>query len=167
MYIPPQLRRREWRRFYAGFILGAIAGYVLFVFMNDQLHEHFEEENIQLSSDLSALEAKYEGLLDSEKEADKEKKQVLTIQEVQPNFSNAKELQIDKLTQHQLSSMVKDQLQSITGENIEDIAQQSDLIISTVENKSFEVEDFKYKLTVERLIITTQVTLLLSISLDS
>ncbi|MFC7061541.1 sporulation membrane protein YtrI [Halobacillus seohaensis] len=167
MYIPPQLRKKEWRRFYAGCILGVITGYVLFVFINDQFHERLQEENIQLSTQLNELEAKYDGLLNAEKEDDDEESQALTIQEIVPSFSNAKELHIDKLTQHQLSSMVKDQLQTITGENIEEIASQSDLIIKIIENKSFIVEDFNYKLTIERLIISNQVILLLSISIEN
>ncbi|WP_101844637.1 sporulation membrane protein YtrI [Halobacillus sp. Marseille-P3879] len=167
MYIPPQIRSREWRRFYAGCIFGAITGYILFVFINDQLHEHLEEENIQLSTELNEIEAKYESLVNEEKEADEEKNQALTIQEIVPSYSNAKELQVDKLTQHQLSSMVKDQLQSLTGENIEDISDQSELIIATIENKQFIVEDFTYTLTIERLIIANQLQLHLSITLEN
>ncbi|MFG6148282.1 sporulation membrane protein YtrI [Halobacillus sp. B23F22_1] len=167
MYIPPQLRKREWRRFYAGCVFGAIAGYVLFVFINDQLHEHLEEENIQLASKLNELEAKYESLLNEEKEADEEKNEILTIQEIVPSYTNAKALHIDKLTQHQLSSMVKDQLQSLSGEDIENISDQSDLIIATIENKQFVVEDFTYSLKVERLIISNQLQLQLSITIEN
>ncbi|MCP3025449.1 sporulation membrane protein YtrI [Halobacillus sp. A5] len=167
MYIPPQLRRREWRRFYAGCVFGAIAGYILFVFINDQLHEHLEEENIELSSELNEIEAKYESLVNEEKEADEEKSQAITVQEVIPNYTNAKELQVDKLTQHQLSSMVKDQLQSLTGENIEDISDQSELIIATIENKQFIVDNFTYTLTIDRLIIANQLELYLSITLEN
>ncbi|WP_173915852.1 sporulation membrane protein YtrI [Halobacillus sp. Marseille-Q1614] len=167
MYLPPQLRTKEWRRFFAGCALGMITGYILFVFINDQLHEHLEEENIQLSTELNELETKYDHLLNAEKEEDEQRNEALTIQEISPSFTNTKALQIDKLTQHELSFMVRKQLESITGESIEEIADHSELILSAIEGKPFVIEDFTYKLEVVQLIISNRVDLKLKISIES
>ncbi|MFD2926215.1 sporulation membrane protein YtrI [Halobacillus naozhouensis] len=166
MYIPPQVRSTEWRRFFAGMVFGIIFGYVLFVFINGQLQEQLLEENIELSTDLKDTEAKYEKLLNAEEEEEEERTKGLTVQEIVVEFQNAKELEVDKLTQHQLSSMVKEQLTSLTGEKIEDAAKQRELIVSAIENKRFKVDDFIYLLTVEQLVIANELIVDISISID-
>lgn len=166
MYIPPQVRSSEWRRFFAGMVFGIIFGYILFVFINGQLQEQLVEENIELSTDLKEAEAKYENLLNAEEEEEKEHKEGLTVQEISVEFQNAKDLEVDKLTQHQLSSMVKEQLTSVTGGKIEEVARQREIIISAIENKRFKVDDFIYHLTVEQLVISNELLVSLSISID-
>ncbi|WP_082233603.1 sporulation membrane protein YtrI [Halobacillus massiliensis] len=167
MYLPPQLRNKEWRRFFAGCALGVITGYIFFMFINDQLHEHLEEENIELSTELNELETKYDNLMNAEKEADEQRSEALTIQEISPSFTNTKALQIDKLTQHELSFMVRKQLESINGESIEEIADHSELILSAIEGKPFVIEGFTYKLEVTQLIIANRVDLKLKISIEN
>ncbi|WP_163526579.1 sporulation membrane protein YtrI [Halobacillus ihumii] len=166
MYIPPQVRSTEWRRFYAGMVFGIIIGYLLFVFINGQLQEQLVEENIELSTKLKDAEAKYENLLNAEEEEEEEHKEGLTVQEITVEFQNAKDLEVDKLTQHQLSSMVKDQLTSVTGSKIEEISRQREIIISAIENKQFKVDDFIYHLTVEQLVIANELLISLSIEID-
>ncbi|UOR11938.1 sporulation membrane protein YtrI [Halobacillus amylolyticus] len=166
MYIPPQLRNKEWRRFFAGMFFGMICGYLIFIFINGELQEQITEENIKLSNKLNEIEGKYEGLLNAEKEEEEERTEGLTVQEVIVEFLNTKELEVDKLTQHQLSSMVKDQLTSVTGDNIDEAAEQTELMISAIENKAFVVDDFTYQLTVKQLIIANKLRVRLSISVE-
>ncbi len=167
MYIPPQLRSKEWHRFFAGIILGLIAGYLLFIFIHGKLHESYTQENIELNSELIELEAKYEGLLSNEGEPEDKDNNLLKVEEITVHYTNAKKLQVDLLTQHQLSSLVKQQLDSIPGKEIKDAASQTDLIIAAIENKKFVVEDFTYQLIVRQLIVGPTLKLKLDIGLEN
>ncbi|UOQ46161.1 hypothetical protein MUN89_09720 [Halobacillus salinarum] len=165
MYIPPFIRKKEARRFFAGVMLGTILGYLFFIFIHGQLHEKYAEENIKLNADLVELESKYEGLLNNEKEENEQSKDS-TVEEISVHYSNAKRLQVDLLTQHQLTTLIKQQLESIPGKEIHVVASQTDLIVAAIENKRFVVEDFTYQLTVQKLIVGHTVSLQLMITIE-
>ncbi|MYL38979.1 sporulation membrane protein YtrI [Halobacillus litoralis] len=163
MHFPPYHRSREWRRFFAGVLLGTIAGWLFFLYTHGQLQQKYTEEHIALTTELHELEVKYEGLLNNKnKDMDTAP---LTVSEMDVSYTNAKKLEVDLLTQHQLTSMAKDQLSSLPGKRVQVVAEQTDLILTSLESKNYVVDDFTYQLKVNQLIISEIITLRLEIKL--
>ncbi|MBN8236928.1 hypothetical protein JF544_16840 [Halobacillus kuroshimensis] len=163
MHFPPYHKSREWRRFFAGVLLGTLAGWLFFLYTHGQLQQKYTEEHIGLTTELHELEVKYEGLLNN-KNQDSESAP-LTVGEMDVSYTNAKKLEVDLLTQHQLTTMVKDQLSSLPGKPVKVVADQADLILTALENKNYVVDDFTYQLKVNQLIISEVITLRLEIKL--
>ncbi|SFG09182.1 hypothetical protein SAMN05216353_12249 [Halobacillus alkaliphilus] len=163
MHIPPLYRKKEWRRFFAGMVFGAVIGYLFFLFIYGQLQEKYTEEHIELNSKLSEMEAKYEGMLNNQKE--ETENHPLTVVDISVSYTNAKKLEIDLLTQHQLTTLVKEQLTSVPGKDLTVVADQVDLMISTIENKNYVVDDFTYELKVAKLIASEVIQIHLEIKL--
>ncbi|MCA0969825.1 hypothetical protein LCM20_04430 [Halobacillus litoralis] len=155
-------KRKEWRRFLAGIALGAMLGYTFFLIIHGQQQENMTQEHIRLSAELNEVEKKYEHLLDN---PPKGEEKPLKVRDVVISYTNAKKLEVDLLTQHELTSLVKDLLSSINGQNVQAVADQIDLVISTVENKDYVVDQLTYQLTVKRLIVTEEVIMNLEIKL--
>ncbi|MGP4062571.1 sporulation membrane protein YtrI [Halobacillus sp. H74] len=163
MHFPHYHKKKEWRRLFAGIVLGAVIGYAVFIYIHGELQEKYTEEHIEMTAKMSELEAKYEGLLNNQEQGTDQKP--LTVTDLAVSYTNAKKLEVDLLTQHQLTTLVKDQLSTIPGKDITVIADQVDLMISTVENKNYVVDDFTYELKVTRLIVSEVITLNLEIKL--
>ncbi|TGB04069.1 sporulation membrane protein YtrI [Halobacillus salinus] len=162
MHIPPLYKNKEWRRFLAGIALGAIVGYSFFILIHGQQQETIIQEHIQLSAQLHEAEKKYENLLNNPPE---EEDKPLKVRELQVRYTNAKKLEVDLLTQHQLTSLVKELLSSVHGQNLETVADQVDLMISTIESKDYVIDQLTYQLQVKKLIVTEQVSFDLEIKL--
>nr|WP_226583692.1 sporulation membrane protein YtrI [Halobacillus litoralis] len=141
--------------------MGTILGYAFFIYIHGELQQKYTEEHIEMTAKVNELEAKYEGLLNNQKQGSNESS--LKVKEIAVSYTNAKKLEVDLLTQHQLTTLVKNQLTSITGKDLQTIAEQVDLIISTIENKNYVVDDFTYELKITRLIVSEIVTLHLEI----
>ncbi|MBA2173344.1 hypothetical protein H0266_00365 [Halobacillus locisalis] len=163
MHIPPLYKKKEWKRFFAGLSLGAIIGYMFFLFIYGQQQENITKEHIQLTAEFNELEDKYEHLLNNPKKG--KEAEPTKVNEVVVNYANAKKLEVDLLTQHQLTSLVKELLASIHGQDLNTISTQVDLIISTVESKDYVIDQMTYQLEVRKLIVAKEVTLDLEIKL--
>ncbi|WP_258871304.1 hypothetical protein, partial [Halobacillus trueperi] len=128
-----------------------------------QLQQKYTEEHIEMTARLSEWEAKYETLLNNQDQGSEGTP--MSVKEISVVFTNAKKLEIDLLTQHQLDALVKDQLVTVSGKDVSIVADQVDLIISTIENKNYVVDDFTYELKVTRLIVSETMNLHLEIKL--
>ncbi|WP_051353134.1 sporulation membrane protein YtrI [Thalassobacillus devorans] len=163
MHIPTYYKRRGWQRFFAGVIAGAIIAYGLLLYVSGSLLEHWVEENIRLRGKLTELESAYEGLLNTQEEEEKQ----FTVQQIEIAFTNDKRLQLDRLTKHQLETLIKHEIENVIGKNVEEIGKNRDLLIKAIENKRFRIDDFTYQVEVVQLIIYTQLSFELSISIDT
>lgn len=164
MHFPPYHKKKEWRRLFAGIVLGTILGYAFFLYTHGQLQEKYTEEHIEMTTKLTEWETKYEALLKNQEQG--EGLQPLAVKDINISYTNAKKLEIDLLTQHQLTTLVKDQLTSIPGKDISIVAEQVDLITSAVENKNYMVDDFTYELKITRLIISEVITMHIEIKYE-
>ncbi|ELK47293.1 hypothetical protein QRD89_13010 [Halobacillus sp. ACCC02827] len=161
MQFPPYHKKKEWRRLFAGIVLGAVIGYLFFLYVHGQLQEKYTEEYIEMNAKMNEMEAKYEGLLKNQEEDPQAKP--LSVKDIAVSYTNAKKLNIDLLTQHELTTLVKQQLASIPGKDIKVVGSQVDLMIASVESKSYAVDDLSYELKVERLVVYETLSLNLEI----
>ncbi|SEA49076.1 hypothetical protein SAMN05421743_10579 [Thalassobacillus cyri] len=163
MHIPTYYKRKGWQRFFAGMIVGGIIGYGLLLYVSGSLLEHWVEENIRLRGKLTELESAYEGLLETQEE----KQEQFTIQQIEITFTNDKRLQMDRLTKHQLETLIKAEIEDVIGKDVEEIGKNREFLIKAIENKQYRIDDFTYQVEVIQLIIYRQLSLELSISIDT
>lgn len=165
MRIPPFYQLRSWQRFLAGFFVGTIIGWLVFLFM----YGHIQDEQINLIMEQSA---KIKDLEDEkaiwQKDYEKfneEMKKKLIIEEINIIFTNEKKLMLNEFTKFNLKEAIKHDINSLIKLDIETVAKNNQLIIKTIENKTITIEGEKYKVNVEQLHLFTRLDLYLKVEL--
>src|SRR5699024_2174610 len=101
------------------------------------------------------LESQNKSLLEDKEDLDEQSKKSTTVSSIDIIISNEKELR-DRLITHQLEDLIKKEINHIIGQDVDAIAKTDKLLIATIENKTFPIDDFKYTFIVQRLIIINQ-----------
>lgn len=149
MHIPPYYKKESWQRFLAGAFIGAIIGYIVFIYMYGQFYERWVEENLAVRSELNELKENYKALQEDEKS-----KEDITINSIVIKITNQKELKLDSLIVHQLEELIKTQIKDVIGKDIKSLSKNYTFIMSTVENKNYKIDEFTYQATTKQLFIT-------------
>ncbi|WP_053218924.1 sporulation membrane protein YtrI [Virgibacillus senegalensis] len=164
MHIPPYYKKESWQRFFAGGFIGAIIAFVIYLYMYGQYYEKWLEDNMNLRSQIAELKKQNEVLLENEKEMNEKTKQKVIVQSVDVEIDNAEQLKLDRLIVHQLQEVIKAEIDSVIGKDIVSLSENDQLLISTLENTVYRVEDINYTASINRLVIAP--TLKLHLSLD-
>ncbi|MGP4041599.1 sporulation membrane protein YtrI [Gracilibacillus sp. D59] len=165
MHIPPYHKRPSWQRFLAGVAIGTIIGYIIFIYMFGELQEKWIEENLALRGDLQDLKLDYENLRKNHEALDQQTKKGLQVTEINIEFLNLEELNIesDRIMIRQLEEAIRKEAAHAVGKSVDDIVGSIDLLLGTIENKTINIDDFRFQAEVKRIIISE--TLYLSIKL--
>src|SRR5699024_9661142 len=161
MHIPPYHRKRNWQIFAIGLLTGTIIAYLIFIFMYGKLYGDAITNLTELEAEVKDLQRQNETLLD-----DKEKLQLeqqFTVQTIEINFTNSKQFRFDRLTAHQLNSLIKDELQDIIGKDVKSVAENSELMTNLIEKNTYTIDDISYVFTIKKIIISENVVLHLQI----
>ena len=164
MHVPPYHKKRSYQIFLLGVFVGTIIAYIILSFMHGKMYENVVTENIRLQTTVKELERKNEALL-----ADKENlegKQYV-IQSIDIHFSNAEQFKFDRLIVHELEDLIKSEVNQIIGKEIDSIADNDELLISLIENKTFTIDDLSYQFIVEKLSISETVRFTLRATLTN
>lgn len=159
MHIPPYYKKRSWQRFFAGTFIGAIIAYFIFVYMHESMYAQLLAANQELQSQVTELESQNEALSEDKEDLDEKSKEPLTVDSIDIEFTNKKELRMDELIIHDLEELIKKEINHIIGQDVSVVSKSSRLIISTIQNKEFEVDDLTYEFTVKVITITETVRL--------
>ncbi|WP_208592251.1 sporulation membrane protein YtrI [Gracilibacillus suaedae] len=161
MHIPPYYKRPSWQRFLAGVAIGTIIGYIIFIYMFGELQEKWIEENLALRGDLQDLRQSYENLRKNHEALDQQTKKGLQVGEINIEFLNLEELNIDsdRIMIQQLEDAVRTEASHAIGKSVDEIINSIDLLISTIENKTINIDDFRFQAEVRRIIVTETVYL--------
>lgn len=154
MHIPRYYRKPGWQRFLVGIFFGALISYWIVLFMYGTMYERLLEENSKIQQKLNNAENKILALEKDNVDLNEKSKQKITVEEIDLVILNAEELKIDTLLQHQLEGLVKEEIQDIIGRDVASLTESDSLIMSSIENKTFRVDDFTYYFVIERLIIS-------------
>ncbi|MDL4840671.1 sporulation membrane protein YtrI [Aquibacillus rhizosphaerae] len=158
MHIPPYYKRASWQRFLAGAFLGAIIAFAVFIFMYGKFHERWVEENLKLRSELNQLQHNYKTLEESKKELDQKSKEDIKVQTIIINIENETELKLDSLIVHQLQEQIKEEINHVVGKSTSSLSDNYELLIATIENKTYPVDEFSYNAVVNQLFVTENLT---------
>lgn len=167
MHIPPYYKKRTWQHFLIGVLFGSIISYFVFILMHGTMYEQLVEDKLELQSELSELQSQNEALLQDNKDLDEKSKSAHTVDSINLHFINAKELKLDRLIIHQFEVMIKEEINHIIGQEIQTVSESDELLISTIENKAFSIDDFTYYFEVTKLSISQQVKITLKAKISN
>lgn len=157
MHIPPYYKKKSWQRFFIGAFIGAVIAYCIFIFMYGSMYERLFEHNLDLQSELTELEKQNEALLQDKKDLNEKSKAPVTVDGIEIHITNEKQLRLDRLIIHQLEEMMKQEIDHIIGQDISVVAESDRLLLSTIENKAFSIDDFTYSFEISKLTISKTV----------
>lgn len=159
MHIPPYYKKKSWQHFMIGACTGALIAYSIIMFMYGAMYENLHEKNMFLQTKVNELKNHNDSLLADKQESDEQNKALLTIDNIEVNIVNQKELRLDRLIVHQLNEMVKQELNHLIGQDIKIVSKSDQLLLSTIENKAFSIDDFTYFFEIKRLTISDTIKL--------
>lgn len=161
MHIPPYYKKPGWQRFLVGVFFGALAGYLIVIFMHGTMYGKLIEKNYELQSQVNDLQRKNKALTEDNEDLDQENNKPSTIESMNIKILNAEELKLDPLIIHQLADQIKKDLDQLIGLEIEVIGKSDELIVSTIQNKTYHVDDFSYTFKVHRMVASPELKLVL------
>ncbi|HEY4601079.1 MAG TPA: sporulation membrane protein YtrI [Cerasibacillus sp.] len=153
MHIPPYFKRKAWQYVFVGMIVGGVIAYLVFIYMYGEMYEQLLEKNIALESELRDVKKQNQALLEINEDLEKP----AIIETIKIDITNPKELKLDSLLVHQLVGLIKEELDSLIGKPIQQLSDSGDLLIATIENKRFKLNDLQYRFEVVKLIISKEV----------
>ena len=163
MRIPPYYKRPGWQRFFAGVIIGMIIGWTFFIYNFGMVHEKLVTEIKKQQSTIEAQMKTIDVLRSDQKKLNEENEKRLTIQDIEIYFTNERNMKITELTVYELKQQALGELEFIKNKDIATIAKTRDLMIKTIENKVFLVEDNKFQLKLAELYLYTTLELYMKI----
>ncbi|MGP4071264.1 sporulation membrane protein YtrI [Piscibacillus sp. B03] len=164
MHIPPYYKKPKWQAFFIGVIAGTMVGYLFFLYIYGEHTERWIEENLTLRQELKDLEQDYELL---KKDTDDQSDQLLRIKDVEIELVNVDQLKLDRFTTLRLTALIEDEIGAVVGNQIESVGEQRDLLVRTIENKSFKVNQINYQVKVVYLTIGPTLDVALEIRIQS
>lgn len=163
MRIPPLYEKPTWQRFFVGIFFGSIISWFVFLFIFGELQEDQLKEIVKQQSEIKELKNKNQLLEKDFEELNEKNQKQLKVRDISITLTNDKQLKLDSLTTFFLKNGAKEELKHVLNNNIETVVENKELVIKTLENKTFEVDDQKYKLIVKQLYLFTTLELYLEI----
>ncbi|SET44830.1 hypothetical protein SAMN05216389_111137 [Oceanobacillus limi] len=157
MHIPPYHKKPGWQRFLAGVFFGALISYFVVIFMYGTMYERLVEENSTLQLELSEANNRIDALKEDNQSLDEQSKKPMTVENIELEITNAEDMRIDTLLLVQLEQMVQEEIKHIIGQDINVVNESNELLLATIENKNFKVDDFTYNFEIKRLFISKNV----------
>lgn len=159
MHIPPYHKKEKWQLIIIGICFGGVIAYCVFLYMYGVMYERMLAQNLTLQSKVSELQSSNESLLEDQQDLDERVNEPQTIEKIQITIENHEQMKFDRLITHQLEDLVREEISYIIGKPIATIDESNELLISTIENKAFTVDDFTYYFDVYKLTISGTVRL--------
>src|SRR5690625_83853 len=167
MHIPPYYKQRKWQFFFVGTAVGAVIGYLSFLYVYGEHTERWIEENLALRNELREVQKTNELLLQDQDDMSKESQRRMQVQQIEIEWLNIEDVKIDRFTIYHLNNLVEDELNPIIGSQVEDVAEQRELVIRAIENKVYQVNQINYSVKVVYLTIAPKLIISLEISQES
>ncbi|MBB5172732.1 sporulation membrane protein YtrI [Texcoconibacillus texcoconensis] len=167
MRIPPFYNDSTWQRFFAGIVVGMIIGWLFFLYNFGNVHEKLVLEINKQKSTIENQEETIDILQRDQEEINEEAKKNLTVQDIKITVVNEEDIKLSELTLHELKANVEHELEIVRNKNIETVANTKELLLKAVENKTFVVNENRYKLNIEQLFLFTTLEIFVRIEEDS
>lgn len=161
MHFSPYHKKPTWQKFLAGMFFGAVVAYTVFTFMYGKMYESLLAKNIQLHADIATLTKQYDALIEQKEKL--EQTMPYTIGSTEVHFTNEKQFQQDALIQHQLTNMIKKELETFIGKPVQSVAENDTLLIKLIENNVYTIDDLTFELQVKKLFIYEKLTLFIQL----
>ncbi|MBP3949753.1 sporulation membrane protein YtrI [Bacillus suaedae] len=163
MRIPPFYERKTFQRFFAGCILGVLLGWTFFIYQYGQVYNELVLRLSEQQAIIENLEERIEELNSEQSKLNEENQKKLTIQEIEIEFNNDRRLRLNQLTLLELRKQVLEEIQHIERKDLESVANTKDLLISTLENKVFVIDQNRFQVKVDGIFLYTKTQIQLTI----
>ncbi len=167
MHIPPIYKRPAWQRFLIGTVVGAFSAYIILLFMYGTIYEQVVQENSELRASNKELTNFNNALLEDKEEAEEQESKPYTIEQINITIENEKELRLDRLATHQLEELIIDEIDLIIGKSVQSTAENNELLIAAIENKTFKIDSFSYTFKVSKFVLYSTVNITLEATLET
>ncbi|WP_200416324.1 sporulation membrane protein YtrI [Virgibacillus salexigens] len=157
MHIPPYHKKVTWQRFFVGVMVGGVVAYCTLLYMYGSMYESLIAQNNAFRSEITELRNQNDSLLEDNDDLSERPSEEITVESINLTIENMEELRLDRLIADKLKELVQQELKHVVGKDLSIIGESDQLLESTVENKSFEVEEFTYTLTITKLIISKNI----------
>ncbi|MBD3109638.1 sporulation protein [Bacillus sp. AGMB 02131] len=149
---PPTLAKdKGWQRFFAGVLIGAIVGWLVFFYMYSKMQEDLTQDIIEQKQEISSLKDKI-AIWEKESESlNEEAEKKMTIQDIQVTIENYRQYDLDLLSVLQAQEAIRKDLSSLITKDLETVYKGKFLIKKTIENKIIEMNEKKYTFEVTEL----------------
>ncbi|WHY84978.1 sporulation protein [Neobacillus novalis] len=166
MRIPPLYRRPAWQRFFAGMAIGGAISWCIFLYIygvwqeeNTELLRKQQQEIVDLNNEKKIWQEEY-------KEMNKRNIEQLTVQKINIKILNAEKYKLDSLSVLETEDSVRDDIDMMLAKDLETVYKSKDLLKKIIENKPIKINDKRYKLKVNELVIFTNLTIQLEIQFE-
>lgn len=153
MHLVPYYKNKNWQRFLAGLFVGALLSYFVFIYMYGQLLEKRIEENLQLRIEKQELQLAYQTLEQKMSDLNQKYQEKLTVHSIEIKITNAETFKLDRFSLHELQELLRSEVNVILGKEVTTLTEHYPLLIRTIENKPYNVDDFSYQAKVKHLFI--------------
>ncbi|MFF2450493.1 sporulation membrane protein YtrI [Neobacillus sp. NPDC058068] len=166
MRIPPLYRRPAWQRFFAGMAIGGAISWCIFLYIygvwqeeNTESLRKQQQEIVDLNNEKKIWQEEY-------KEMNKRNIEQLTVQKINIKILNAEKYKLDSLSVLETENSVRDDIDMMLAKDLETVYKSKDLLKKIIENKPIKINDKRYKLKVNELVIYTNLTIHLEIQFE-
>ncbi|MDQ0208107.1 sporulation membrane protein YtrI [Alkalicoccobacillus murimartini] len=166
MRMPTNVPRPGWLRFFAGIMIGSILGWVFFLFQYGQIYEGMMVTRVQQNLKIETLQERIEQLVSEQRNQNEENQKKLTIQQIEIHFTDDSDLDLDQLTVYEIRQKVLSELAYLERKDIESVHHTKELMIRTIENKRFSVEDKRYHVQINEVYLFTTLHIYAEIRLE-
>lgn len=167
MHIPPYYKKRSFQSFFLGVLTGVVIGYLFFLFVYGEHTERWIEENMEVRDELQKISQENDLLKQDKEHLSEENEERISVQSIEVELENAKQLDLDRFTEYELTDLVIQELNTIVGRNISSVSEQRDLLVRTIEHKTYTVRNINYSLEVTHLTISPILLITVEIHLET
>ncbi|WP_405102510.1 sporulation membrane protein YtrI [Oceanobacillus sp. FSL H7-0719] len=162
MHIPPYHKQKSWQRFISGMFFGGVIAYFILLYMYGSMYEDLIKENLEIQERVKALEKQNEVLLEDQNNL---QDTLLFVQEIEVFIANREDFKIDRLLDSQLKGLIKEEVNHLIGMELTALSESKALLISSIENKNFKMDDATYQFTVTLLTIAPKLEVIVETEL--
>lgn len=163
MRIPPLYKNRNWQRFLAGMILGAVISWFVFLMLfgisqDRQVRTiHQQKEQIRkLTEQRNIWQSEIE-------ELNKLKEQKLVIEKTKVKIINEGKFKLDSYTTFLIQESANEEIEHVISKSMEDVYKSSSLLKKALENKEYKIDKTTYTVEVHEIFFYTTLTVQLKI----
>lgn len=166
MRVPPYYHIPFWQRFLAGIVFGIIISWILFLSLYGEMQDNHVQLLKEQLAEIESLESRIALYQEDIEEINQQNENKLLIQDIQLEIMNAEKMKLIEIERYELEKQAKQQLEDlILNKNIETVAQNKELLISSLENKQFKIDEKTYRLSVKQLYLYTTLEMYVDVSL--
>lgn len=163
MRIPQYYRAPLWQRFFSGIIVGIVIGWLFFISIYGMAQERQINKIKKLQTEKQSLIRDKEILYEEEKKKNEALQKKLTIQDIKIIIKDKKDQKLEQITKYELKSAIEERIHSIINSDIESVATNKLLIYRAIEGHTFTIDNKRYQLSIESIVIYTTLELTLKV----